>query len=353
MADSLPGSCAGEPRIAGSASGPARPDVRPAPHFPRPVLVLSRCLELEPCRYNGERIPFDLVRELDPWVEYRPVCPEVEIGLGVPRDTIRLVAAGERTLLVQPATGRDVTAAMETFACAFMEGVGRVDGFILKSRSPSCGLGGVKVYDGPESRVGRRSEPGLFAGAVLARYGGLAVEDEGRLRNRRIREHFLTKLFALARLREIGAGGRMRDLVRFQSMYKFVLLAYGEKHLRGLGRIAANVGRRPFEEVFERYLAGFMAALGNPPRPRTFVNVFQHIAGFFKDGLAAGEKAHFGNLVTRYRTGRAPASSVTSLLESWAVRFEAGYVLDQAVFAPFPEALVSGADSGKGWGWGV
>ena len=226
-----------------------------------------------------------------------------------------------------------------------------MDGFILKSRSPSCGLGGVKVYDGPESRMSRRSEPGVFAGAVLARYGGLAVEDEGRLRNRRIREHFLTKLFALARLREIGAGGRMRDLVRFQSMYKIVLLAYGEKHLRELGRIVANDERRPFAVVFGRYRAGFVAALARPPRPRSFINVFQHVAGFFKDGLTAGEKAHFGNLVARFRAGRAPASSVTSLLESWAVRFRAGYILDQAVFAPFPEALVSEADSGKGRRW--
>ena len=348
MADARAESYAEESRIAGSAGGSARPDVRPAPHFPRPILVLSRCLELEPCRYNGERIPFDLVRELEPWVEYRPVCPEVEIGLGVPRDTIRLVAAGERTLLVQPATGRDVTVEMETFASGFVGGVGSVDGFILKSRSPSCGLGGVKVYDGSESRVSRRSEPRFFAGAVLARYGGLAVEDEGRLRNRRIREHFLTKLFALARLREIGGGGRMRDIVRLQSIYKFLLLAYGEKHLLGLGRIVANADRRSFADVFARYRTGFMAALASPPRPRTFINVFQHIAGFFSEGLTAGEKAHFGNLVARFRSGRTAASSVTSLLESWAVRFEAGYILDQAVFAPFPEALVSEADSGKG-----
>lgn len=351
MTDARPESSAEESRLAGSAAKSAHPHVRPAPHFPKPILVLSQCLELEPCRYNGERIPFDLVRELEPWVEYRPVCPEVEIGLGVPRDTIRLVAAGERTLLVQPATGRDVTAEMETFAKGFVSAAEGVDGFILKSRSPSCGLGGVKVYDGPESRVSRRSEPGVFAGAVLARYGGLAVEDEGRLRNRRIREHFLTKLFALARLREIDGGGRMGDLVRFQSMYKFVLLAYGEKHLRELGRIVANADRSPCAKVVGRYRAGFMAALGSPPRPRTFVNVFQHIAGFFSAELTAGERAHFANLVGRYRSGRTAASSVTSLLESWAVRFKAGYILDQAVFAPFPEALVSEADSGKGRRW--
>ena len=178
-------------------------------------------------------------------------------GLWAPPAT----AYRKRTLLVQPATGRDVTEDMEAFAGRFLSVANGVDGFILKLRSPSCGLGGVKVYKDAHSRFAGRSEPGLFAGAVLARYGGRAVEDEGRLRNRRIREHFLTKLFALARLREIGAGARMRDLVRFQSMYKFVLLGYGEKHLRGLGRIVANAERRLVAEVFARYRTGFMAAL--------------------------------------------------------------------------------------------
>lgn len=316
--------------------------------FARPVLVLSKCLELEPCRYNGERIPFDLVRELEPWVDYRPVCPEVEIGLGVPRDTIRLVASGGRTLLIQPASGRDVTDDMETFARRFLDAEEGVDGFILKSRSPSCGLGGVRVYRDPDGRSAARSEPGVFAGAVLAKYSGLAVEDEGRLRNRRIRAHFLTKLFASARLREIGSGGRMRDLVRFQSMYKFVLLAYDERRLRKLGRIVANAEGRAFDEVFDRYRRGFMAALAEPPRTRTFTNVLQHVAGFFGNRLRAREKAHFGRLVALYRAGRAPASAVTSLLESWAVRFDTRYILDQALFEPFPKALESQIDSGKG-----
>ena len=316
--------------------------------FPKPILVISECLEFEPCRYDGARIRFDLVKALAPHVEYRPVCPEVQVGLGVPRDTIRLVASGDRNLLVQPATGRDLTDDMEGFAARHLDGLGEVDGFILKSRSPSCGLGHVKVFDAAGSRGVVRRGAGVFAAAVLERYGDLAVEDEGRLRNHRIREHFLTKLFALARLRELARTGGIGDLVRFHAAYKFLLLAYHERTLRELGRVVANPHRERFEAIFAQYLAGFLRALRNTPRYTSMINVLQHISGFFSKELSTGEKAHFAELLDRYREGQLPASAIASLLESWAVRFGSTYILNQAVFAPFPEALASPADSGKG-----
>ena len=138
-------------------STPTAPATAARPEFPKPVLVISECLEFEPCRYDGARIRFDLVKALAPHVEYRPVCPEVQVGLGVPRDTIRLVASGDRNLLVQPVTGRDLTDDMEGFAARHLDGLDEVDGFILKSRSPSCGLSHFKIFDAAESRgVARR-----------------------------------------------------------------------------------------------------------------------------------------------------------------------------------------------------
>ena len=317
--------------------------------FPRPVLVISQCLELEPCRYDGGIIRFDLINALAPHVEYRPVCPEVEVGLGVPRDPIRLVASGgRRLLLLQPSTGRDLTDDMEVFAEGLLGPLTGVDGFILKSRSPSCGPSGVKVFDSMESTGAVRRDAGLFAAAVLERHGDLAVEDEGRLRNHRIREHFLTKLFALARLREVGRAGRMARLVAFHAMYKFVLLAYGERDLRRLGWTVANPRRAPFETVFAEYRAGFARALAQTPRYTAMANVFQHVYGFFRKRLSAGEREHFARGLERYRAGLLPAAAVTTLLESWAVRFGAKYILDQALLAPFPEELASSADAGKG-----
>ena len=151
----------------------------------RPNVVLSRCLELEPVRYDGQVIPYELVRELEPFVSFVPVCPELEIGLGVPRDPVRIVAVDGVAKLLQPDTGRDVTAEMREFSCDFLSDLGSVDGFILKNRSPSCGISDVKIYQGLDPSASSTRGSGLFAERVLEFCAGLAIEDEGRLRNYR------------------------------------------------------------------------------------------------------------------------------------------------------------------------
>ena len=166
-----------------------------------PRIVVSKCLEFEHCRYDGEIIANETIRALKPFVEFLPVCPEMEIGLGVPRDPIRIEFDGVRRRLVQPATGRDQTEPMERFCTRFLDSVGTVDGFILKSRSPSCGLRGVKVF-GPDGKSGSFAPGrGFFADAVRRRFPRLPLEDEGRLLDFRRREHFLKRVFTMARLR--------------------------------------------------------------------------------------------------------------------------------------------------------
>ncbi len=338
-----------------------------APLFPRPIVVVSECLEFEPCRYNGATIRFDLIRALEPFVEYRRVCPEVGIGLGIPRDPIRIVAREGGRRLVQPATGRDLTAAMERFAAEFVSSVGEVDGFILKSRSPSCGLAGVKVLAGPESgRVVERGA-GFFAAAVAARFGDLAIADEAQLRDERIREHLLTQLFAFARLRQVAAGGTMADLVRFHASHKFLLLASDERRYRELGRIvggdagsrggitarratAQRIGGEPtaamkhgqaedFLAIAAGYRTLFHRALQDPPRNGPLVNAFEHIFGFLSQGLSAAERIRYRTRLEGFRTGELPESEVTSLLRSWARRLGSDYILGQAILTPFPPAL--------------
>jgi uncharacterized protein YbbK (DUF523 family)/uncharacterized protein YbgA (DUF1722 family) len=291
--------------------------------FPKPVVVVSGCLEFEACRYNGQVIPFDLIAELAPFVDYAPICPEVEIGLGTPRDPIRLVDGGdgvEKPRLVQPSTGLDVTDDMLGFSGRFLGSLEAVDGFILKTKSPSCGLHGVKVYDDPDKSSSQGKVPGLFAKEVVETHPELAIEDEGRLRNFKIREHFLTKLFAFARLREVERSGRMAELVRFHSRYKLVLMAYNQTRMREL----------------------------QLPRYTSVINVLVHGSGYFKSVLSDREKRFFRNRVERYRQGRIPVSGVSTLLHGWAVRFGTDYLLEQAFFEPFPEALLNVADSGKG-----
>ena len=316
--------------------------------FARPRLVLSRCLELEKVRYNGEKIAYDFVRELEPFVELVPICPEVEIGLGVPRDPIRLIDGEKGVRLYQPSTKRDLTEEMQGFNQSFLSGLPPVDGFVLKNRSPSCGISDVKLYtvDGNPSSSGKRA--GMFGQAVLDRFGDAAVEDEGRLRNYRIREHFLTKLFALAALRGVAEDGAMRDLVQFHARYKFVLMAYSQKHLRELGRLVANAGGTPFPALAAQYRAGFSAALRKAPRYTSVINVLEHAAGYFKTSLGAREKAMFRRQLERYRKGQVPLSAVTAVIWSWVVREEEEYLEGQAFFHPYPDELMSVSDSGKG-----
>ncbi len=316
---------------------------------PRPRIVLSRCLEHDPVRYNGQMIPDDFVRGLRPHVDFVLVCPEVAIGLGVPRDTVRLVEVEGDVRMLQPATGRDVTEEMRGFVSKFLDDVGEVDGFILKSGSPSSGYRDVKVYrtvDGPAKVTGKAG--GMFGGEVARRFGHLAVEDEGRLRNMNIREHWLTKVYTLARFREMARDGSMKDLVRFQAEHKFLLMAYNQKEMREMGRVVANPDKSPLEEVMEDYRSHLFKAMAKAPRYTSNVNVLMHALGYFKDGLTGEEKAHFLKLLDEYRDGMVPLVVPQSLVRSWALRFEEDYLLSQLYLDPFPADLMKGSKKGRG-----
>jgi len=313
-----------------------------------PRVVISRCLGFDACRYNGQTIRDDVVESIVPFVEPITVCPEVAIGLGVPRKPIRLVEEDGRLLLLQPETGRDVTSEMAAFVTSFLDRLPDVDGFLLKYRSPSCGVSQARIYNSRVPNAGHRKGAGAFGERVVARFGSLAVEDEGRLQNFDIRQHFLTKLFTLARFRTAVSSERTRDLVGFHTRCKFLLMAYNQTAMRRLGRTVANAERLPFEQVVSAYREDLHAALAHPPRRTSAINVLQHGFGYVSDRLTSDEKAFFLQTLERYRHRRVPLSVPTSLVRSWIVRFGVDYLRDQVYFEPFPEELVSVLDSGKG-----
>jgi uncharacterized protein YbgA (DUF1722 family) len=223
-----------------------------------------------------------------------------------------------------------------------------VDGFILKSRSPSCGFTDVKVYSGPEKGPVIRKTAGFFGGAVLEQFSDRAIEDEGRLKNLSIREHFLTRVFALARFRSLQQSPSMRDLVDFHAENKLLLMAYRQTKMRELGRIVANAGGKRMGTVLELYEDLFRAALHKPPRHASPVNVLLHTLGYFKKELSAREKRHFLEILEAYRQGTTPLSSAVSILRSWVMRFESEYLYGQTFFSPFPAELMALDDSGRG-----
>jgi len=315
---------------------------------PRPALVISKCLELDACRYNGQLIRAPIILTLMPFVELRAVCPEVEVGLGIPRDPIRLVSIRGARRLVQPSTGRDVTEPMRQFAHDYLGSLGDVDGFVLKSRSPSCGIKDTKIYSGDAGDQPSDRGPGMFGSAVLERFPRAAIEDEGRLTNFRLRHHFLTKLFANAALRMVRESGTMRALVQFHAEQKLTLMAYHQQRMRELGRLVANREGKPFGEIVDAYAEGFAAALARPARSTANVNVLQHAMGYFSTRLRGSEKAHFLSVLEEYRVGRVPLSVPLAVLQAWIVRFEEPYLAQQRFLNPYPADLTDLRDSGRG-----
>jgi uncharacterized protein YbbK (DUF523 family)/uncharacterized protein YbgA (DUF1722 family) len=295
---------------------------RPAPsRFPRPRVVVSRCITFEPVRYDGSLIPSEIVERMKPFVDFIPVCPEVGIGLPVPRDPIRIVRTGDVDRLIQPATGRDLTGEMEKFAREFLDGLPPVDGFILKYKSPSSGRSGAKVYPSAEKSSPVGQGPGLFGRAVLDRFGRFPIEDEGRLRNGGIRDHFLTAIFTLARFREAKEGGRVRDLVRFHTENKLLLMAASERSMRAMGKAVANPEGKAPQGVFVLYEDLLLTALRRPPRYTANINILSHAEGYFKDRLTKREKEFFQATLRRYREGISTIGEPKSLVLSWIARF--------------------------------
>jgi uncharacterized protein YbgA (DUF1722 family)/uncharacterized protein YbbK (DUF523 family) len=308
--------------------------------FERPRILSSRCIEFDHCRWNGDRITSDTVNALKEYADFIPVCAEMEIGLGVPREPVRLVDMDGSTRLIQHETNLDVTDRMIAFADSTLDAAGDLDGFILKSRSPSCGIKDVKVYRGVESPDTARKEAGIFAARLMERFPYLPVEDEGRLRNRRIKEHFLTRIFAGASFRKARGSGEMRELTAFHQRNKFLLMAYSQKELQELGRIVANHEKRGFNEVADAYGAHFSRALSRAPTYTATINVLMHALGYFKDSLSHEEKAFFLESLHRYREDRSTVCPNLAVFRSWIVRFGNEYLANQTFFNPFPPDLM-------------
>jgi uncharacterized protein YbgA (DUF1722 family)/uncharacterized protein YbbK (DUF523 family) len=308
--------------------------------FTKPILVISKCITFEPVRYDGQTIASDFVEKLKPYVNYIPVCPEVEIGLGVPRYPVKIVLVNGEQRLFQPATGLDFTEKMKDFAESFLNSLEEVDGFILKRGSPSSGFKNAKIYPKIEKTSPVSRGPGFFGRVVLKKFPKLAIEDEKRLLNVRIRDHFLTKLFALANFREVKKMGKIVELIRFHSKNKYLLTAYNQRELRIMGKIVANPEHRAIDQILTSYESHLQSALARTPSVGAYVNVMLKIMGYFSHNLSRDEKSLFLESIVGYRAGRLALSANLSILKAWIVRFKEKYLLDQTLLYPYPDELV-------------
>ncbi|MEU6794253.1 DUF523 and DUF1722 domain-containing protein [Nonomuraea wenchangensis] len=307
-----------------------RPDARPR-------VAVSSCLLGELVRYNGghSRDRF-LTDALDPYVDWIRICPEVEAGLGTPRETLRLEAADDGPRLMTRTTHADLTDRMRALAAERAAALD-VDGYVFKAKSPTCGIHGVPVYRADGTLADRRNR-GLFAETVIAAHPLLPVEDEGRLHDALLRESFVERVFAHARLRALLAGSwRPRDLVAFHARHKMQLLAHDPLRYRQAGRVVAEAGVRPHEEVAAAYAAIFREALANKATLGRNVNVLQHAMGML--ALDPTRRADLAEVIESYRAGVVPLSVPTTLLRHHARGEAAAYVRDQTYFSPYPDDL--------------
>ena len=308
--------------------------------FSRPRVVISRCIEFDPVRYNGDMVSSETVKKLKSHVEFIPVCPEIEIGLGVPREPVRIVRMADGDHLIQPSTGRDLSREMTRFAETFLDSVGKIEGFIAKSRSPSSAFRDARVYPAAEKSAPIDTTPGFFGRAVLSRFPLLPVEDEGRLRNFRIRDHFLTRIFTLADFREVERERTMKALVDFHTRNRLLLLAHGQRHLADLGHIVANQEGWTPGEAIDRYREVLLVALSSPPRYTTNINALLHALGRVSAGLSAQEKALFLDAVERYHAGATTICAPKTILRMWIARFDDHNLAQQTFFSPYPDTMM-------------
>lgn len=303
---------------------------------------VSSCLLGQKVRFDGghKRDSF-LVDTFGPHVEWVPVCPEVEVGMGTPREPIRLVRRGALVRLVGVKSGTDHTSRMNDWAARRVEGLAKesLDGYILKKDSPSCGMERVKVYDvgSTPARTGR----GLFAEALLERLPLLPVEEEGRLSDPRLRENFVERVFAHRRLRELFAGRwSLASLLQFHTAHKLSLLAHSPSAYQSLGRLVARGAAVPRAELREQYQEGFMRALAMVATPRRHVNVLQHMAGYFRKTLDEASRQELGAAITDYQKGLVPLIVPITLLRHHVRHCGVEYLASQTYLEPHPKELM-------------
>jgi uncharacterized protein YbgA (DUF1722 family)/uncharacterized protein YbbK (DUF523 family) len=299
----------------------------------RPRVGASSCLLGEEVRFNGghKRSRF-LADELGPYVDWVPYCPEIEIGLGTPREPIRLTADGR---LVNRGGTADHTAAMQVLPLP-----AAVDGYVFKAKSPSCGVWGIPRY-GDDGQAAGPAGPGLYAGRVMAGFPLLAVEDEGRLSDAGLREAFVERVFAAARLRSLlAAAWEPADLVAFHARHKLQLLAHDPVRYRSAGRLVAAAGSAASPpETAAAYGDLFLTAMGSQATRGRNANALLHAYSRVGRALSPSRRGDLVARIDAYRRGEVPLSVPVALLAHYASGSDLPWLAEQTYLDPFPASL--------------
>ncbi len=302
---------------------------------------ISTCLLGESVRYDGghKRDRF-ITDTLGQFLEFVPVCPETECGLGIPRESMRLEGNPESPRLVTTRTKIDHTERMTKWARRRVQELEQEDlcGFIFKSRSPSSGMERVKIYN--EKGIPDNKGVGMFARAFMEHFPLLPVEEDGRLHDVRLRENFIERIFALKRWRDLLGNQRSRGkLVAFHTQHKLLILSHSPKHHRTMGKLVADAKKIPPDRLYGQYEALLMEALKLKTTVKKNINVLQHMMGYFKKQLSADEKQELLEALDEYREGYTPLIVPITLIKHYVRKYDQPYLKEQVYLNPHPAEL--------------
>lgn len=302
---------------------------------------ISSCLLGQEVRHDGghKRNGY-VLNTLSNYFEFRPLCPEMAIGMGVPRPPVRLAKNhGEIRLVGSRDSSLDVTEAMNRFASQAVNNLDDISGYILKKDSPSCGMTRVRIYN--EKGHPEKKGSGLFASHLLEAHPCLPVEEEGRLMDPVLRENFLERVFVYYRWQKLRAEGlSVRGLMDFHACHKFNLLAHNESIYRELGPLVATANTDNQDEIAEQYLKLLMQGMKKPATRKRHTNVLMHVMGFLKDVLSSDDKQELLDILDQYRQGLVPLIVPITLLKHHLRKAPQPYIERQFYMNPYPEELM-------------
>lgn len=305
-------------------------------------ILVSACLLGEKVRYDGgHKRDLFLNETLGPFVEWVRVCPEVDCGLPVPREAMRLVGDPDRPRLVTNRTGIDHTERMERWAKSRLEELSNLDlcGYICKKDSPSSGMERVKVYGG--GPVPARTGAGVFTRMFMERFPRIPVEEEGRLTDPVLREMFIERVFCLRRFRDLLARPLSRGaLVDFHTDHKLLLLSHDRRHYEEMGRLVAGAKSLPIGTLYARYEEIFMATLAHKATPKKCSDVLSHMMGYFREMLSNTEKQEMIEVINQYRLRLVPLVVPVTLIRHYVRKYEVAYLARQVFLNPHPAELM-------------
>lgn len=308
--------------------------------FAKIPIGISSCLLGNEVRYNASHSRDAYINgTLSDYFEFHPFCPEVGIGLGVPRPTIRLIDEGEgiRVVGVKDPT-MDVTEPLKTYTSNQLAAIGQFSGFIFKKGSPSCGMARVKIYNA--KGMPEKQGAGMFAAGVMAAFPLMPTEEEGRLGDPQLRENFLQRVFVYHHWREqIEPNLSVAALTNFHGHIKLTLMSHNQNRARALGKLAASARVDNLQQVAADYVSELMATLTLVATRKNHVNVLQHIQGYLKRALDADDKAELAETIASYSRGEVPLIVPITLLKHHFRKAPDEYIANAWYMSPYPQTL--------------